>query len=657
MKKFCLIGMKIDRILRHQLKILVILVLGVCYPSCTGFLDVVPDNVLQYEDIFTSKKRAYNALAACYLGMPFDHWVNQPITLGDEWVAVNPTTDASRADVQGAAIMRGDQSASNTLINIWGVWGTIRDCNLLIQHVDLIPDMTVEEKNDWKAQAKFLKAHKVFRLVEFYGPVMIPVTFDPDELNSDLFQYRNKVEECFDFILNEIDEAIPYLNARSGTNDLGMIDQAIAKSFKARVLLIRASPFYNGNFEYFSNFLDHNGEHFFSQTEDREKWKAAAEAAQVAIDACEQARLALYRFKGRPYDFDAEDFELNPVMQTIYDLCFRVTERWNEEIIWGHTLFATNNMARGACIKKPPTYGGPAPANYGDGWIGASYQAMERYYTEHGLPLDEDRTINLNALHDIVTTPDENSPEYTSLRGLMQPGQPTVNMYLNREPRFYADLGITGGYYRAHRVRINTMMFQNSDGGYNATVDGSNRMNSTGIAVQKNVHPEAYFVDFNTWVVPPYPHIRMADLYLMKAEALNEYYGPSQEVYDAINMVRRRAGIPDVEEAYSNPDWVTDEALDKHLTREGMREIILRERSIEFAFEADNNFRDKIRWKHAVSTYSRSIYGWNYLGTDAPSFFKHMIIQGRNWPVNYCLWPIANSEMDRNAKLIQNPGW
>ena len=69
----------------------------------------------------------------------------------------------------------------------------------------------------------------------------------------------------------------------------------------------------------------------------------------------------------------------------------------------------------------------------------------------------------------------------------------------------------------------------------------------------------------------------------MKAEALNEYYGPSQEVYDAINAVRIRAGIPTVEESYSNPEWVTDEALNKHLTKEGMREIILRERANELS--------------------------------------------------------------------------
>lgn len=645
--------------------IVAIVLSGPVFQSCSNYLDVVPDNVLQYKDLFVSQKRAYNALASCYLGVPFDFRENQPLTLGDEWAIVNPVTDINRTGVQGTSIMRGMQSASNTLMSLWtghntlhNLWNVIRDCNLLIEHIDLVPDMTAQSKADWKAQARFMKAYYLFRLVESYGPVIIPKSYDPSELNSDLFEYRSKVEDCFDYILNEIDEAIPYLKEKAGTNELGMIDRVGAKSIKAKILLLRASPFFNGNTEYYGNFLDHKGEHFFSQTVDPEKWKRAADAAREALEDCEYRGFRLFRFSGRPYAFDMEDFELNPErMQALYDLRFRTTQRWNEEIIWGVTLFATNNMGRTSCIKKPATYGGPAPANIGDGWAGASYQAMERYYTEHGLPIDEDRTVNPTTLHDIVATPDNSSPEYNRLRGYMQPGVNTVNMYLNREPRFYADLGVTGGYYRAHQVRINTMMYQGADGGYNATRDG-NLMNPTGIAVQKTVHPESYYVDANSWVVPPYPIIRVADLYLMLAEALNEYYGPTQEVYDAINAVRERAGIPTVEESYGDQsEWVTDEARNKHLTKEGMREIILRERAVEFAFETGSRFWDMRRWKRSVAEFSRPIYGWNYLGTNATTFFSHSIIQGRKWSVTDCLWPIDNREMDRNAKLIQNPGW
>jgi len=641
--------------------------------SCSHFLDVVPDNVLQFEDLFASRNQAINVLGMLYCNAPSAHRDLWPWTMGDEWVITSSGIDLHRDWIQGAAIMRGAQSASNTLLSYWtgtntytsySLYVTIRDCDLFIQNVDHIPDMNAMEKANWKGQAIFLKAYYMFMLLKTYGPVIIPTTADPDDLNSDLFLFRSKVEECFDYILNLMDEAIPLLKGKAGVFELGQVDQVTAKAIKARVLLQRASPFYNGNAEYYSNFLDHNDEHFFAQTEDREKWKIAAEAAQEALDACEQWGFRLFHYQGRPYAFDTTDYRLNRErMQILYDLRLRYPERWNEELIWGVSHFQSmNTLGDMACIRNPPSYGGPAPPMNQGGlqpFGCASYQVMARYYTKHGLPLNEDRTVNLNTLHEIVNTPDLNSSEYESMRGYVQPGVSTVNMYLNREPRFYADLGITGGYYRSHQIRIRTMMFQNTDGGYNPTYDiESWGVLTTGIAVQKVVHPEEYFsFNVHTQRNAPVPIIRVADLYLMKAEALNEYYGPTPEVFAAINAVRLRAGIPTVEESYTNRDWVTDDALNKHLEKEGMREIILNERANEFAFEFAHRFWDMQRWKYSVSQFSYPIYGWNYLGLNAETFFQQTIIQGRKWSITDCLWPIDNREIERNANLIQNPGW
>lgn len=642
-----------------------VLAAGFGLSSCAKYLDIVPDNVFQYEDMFVSRVRAFNALTGIYMGTPYDQNNIGPWTLGDEWVVVNPTVDASRTLIQGQSVMKGNQSTVNTLMSLWdgnntiaNLWVVIRDCDMFVQNIDKVPDMTAEERADWKGQAKFLRAYYLFMLVQNYGPIIIPKTADPNALDEDLYMPRSKVEDCFDYIIQLIDESLPYLRTKAGYNELGMVDKAIAIAMKARILVYRASPFFNGNSEYYENFLDRNGEPFFSMQEDREKWKKAADAAQEAIDFCEEAGFELYNFTGRFYDYDAQDYADNPEkMQILYDLKMRITERWNREIIWGNTRMTTVTMPRIACIKKPEGLGGPASAGDGDAYGAASYQAMARYYTKHGLPLEDDKTVVFNTLHQIVITPEENDPQYVELKGFMQPGQPTINMYLNREPRFYADLGITGGYYRSHQIRINTMMFAGTHGGFIQATHGQN-YNVTGIAIQKCVHPESYqYSSYNYQVVAPYPLMRMADLYLLKAEAMNEYYGPSQEVYDAINKVRSRAGIPDVEESYSNPDWVSDEALGKHLTKEGMREIILNERAVEFAFEGAHRFYDMQRWKRSVVEFSKPIWGWNYMGTSAVPFFNQTIVQGRKWSISDCLWPIPLSEMDKNRNLIQNPGW
>jgi hypothetical protein len=205
-------------------------------------------------------------------------------------------------------------------------------------------------------------------------------------------------------------------------------------------------------------------------------------------------------------------------------------------------------------------------------------------------------------------------------------------------------------------VRISTLMFAGTAGGYMAAIQGS-WANRTGIAVQKIVHPESiYSGSASTLIIYAWPYIRVADLYLMKAEAMNEYYGPSQEVYDALNMIRARAGIPNIEDAYTG-EFVRDEARNKHLDQNHLRDIILRERNIEFAYESGMRFWDMLRTKRAVSEFSNPAWGWNYLGTTAATFFDLRVVQARKWSITDCLWPIHIKEINANATLIQNPGW
>src|SRR5690606_33536468 len=149
-------------------------------------------------------------------------------------------------------------------------------------------------------------------------------------------------------------------------------------------------------------------------------------------------------------------------------------------------------------------------------------------------------------------------------------------------------------------------------------------------------------------VVFPYPIIRLSDLYLMKAEILNEVEGPSQAVYDALNKVRRRAGIPDVEDAWSNPTLVSPNNINSHLDKGRLREIILRERSIELAFEGARFF-DMRRYKRAVLEFNQPAMGWNGKGSSLGAFFILSIKQGRSFQMRDNLWPIPIGELNINS--------
>lgn len=129
-----------------------------------------------------------------------------------------------------------------------------------------------------------------------------------------------------------------------------------------------------------------------------------------------------------------------------------------------------------------------------------------------------------------------------------------------------------------------------------------------------------------------FPLIRLADVMLMYAESKNEAQGtPDQSVYDAVNAVRERAGMPDL------PDG---------LTQEEMRERIRHERMIELCGEGIR-YSDIRRWK----------IGKDVVDGVWMTEFTGMKIRQRGFPDHFYHWPIPQAEMDINPNLVQNPGW
>lgn len=635
--------------------------------SCTKYLDVVPDNTLKLENIFDLKEDAWNALAKVYSYMPQDDKVHLTYwTLGDEWIG-RLDLDNATSNLRAMRIMRGLQSQTSPQLGTWSgtqggkpLYEGIRQTDVFLANIDKVRDMSQDEKRNWSAQVKFMKAYYCFLLLRQYGPIIIPQKMiTPEATRDELFLPRATVEEVFDFILGLIDESMPDLKERSSENDLGQVDQIAAKAIKARILLYRASPFFNGNREFYDDFYTAEGKHFFPVNEDREKWKSALDAVNDAIQIAEDHGIALYRFDKEPFLYDRDAFEENPdKMQTLYDLRMLICDPWNKELVWAYSnidYYADGGLSSGSNIRLPEGYGDGVrnTASFSWQWLGATYQMAERFYTANGLPLQEDLTYDMNLRHEIVETPGVMDEEYRALNGYMQPGAETINLYLNREPRFYANLGITGGFWRAHGVRINTKMFANSDGGFNSSINATDFL-ATGIGVQKFVHPESQSGGWQRTIKFPYPIIRMADLYLMRAEIMNEYYGPSPQVYEDINKIRNRAGIPDVETVWSDPSLTR--TVNKHLTKEGLRDIILEERAVEFAFEGIH-FWDMWRYKRASQRFSSPIWGWTHTGATANTFFVQEVKQQRRFTVTDYLWPIDLNEMNTNSKLIQNPGW
>lgn len=639
--------------------------------ACSDYLNIVPDNTVTLEDYFANREIAFNALSKVYSFLPPVHsmW-NSTFLLGDEWVSREvDKNDLWRQPPLG--VMMGGQNNSNPMYGLWtGSGGAphlykgIRACNTFLDKISLVENMPEPELKDWTGQVKFLKAFYHYQLIEYYGPIVIvDRTVNVDEPDEQILPKRQKVDDCFDYVIGLIDEAIPDLQDRAPDIYLGMVDKRVALAIKARVMLLRASPFFNGNREYYGDFLDFDGQPYFPVDENPQKWRDALDAVNAAIAFCESNFNELYRFTGVPFSkADEALLDQSPQrMSDYFSVKMAVPDPWNQELIWGRTGDRNGGdfLQYASAIRTNNDTDPDWQSNaYVGNWLGANYNVIERYYTKNGLPLDVDLMFSQSDKYDLFEVPGPSTEAYGPYAGFLQPNAKTVYLYIDREPRFYANLGITGGYWRQYSRSIPTMMLPGTDGGISYVHGGTGQTDFfwTGIGVQKFVHPESMGAHSARMVAFPYPIIRLADLYLMKAEILNEVEGPSQTVYDELNKVRRRAGIPDVEDAWSNPALVGPNHINSHLDKDRLREIILRERSIELAFEGARFF-DMRRYKRAVLEFNQPAMGWNGKGSSLGTFFMLSIKQGRSFQMRDNLWPLPIGELNVNSNLKQNPGW
>jgi len=627
-------------------KFIIILLAGLF--SCDNYLDIVPDQTQQVDLLFERKEVAYTALATCYAYLPKNDGVYTSfMTMSDEI-----TTPISK-ETDGVRIMKGQQSASNPKFGLWSgwsdqgsLWEGIRHCNILIENIHNVVDMTEEEMNSWAAEAKFLKAYYHFLLFTYYGPIPIvdenlPISASDNEVRVK----RSTVDQSVDYIVQTIDDAILDLPVRElSSNDLGRIDQVIAKSIKSRVLLYAASPLFNGNSEMYSGFINEDGEHYFNQTFDQTKWDLAKDASLDAINAALENGVGLYEFSSTPPNYE-DEYEESEFLRTLYDLKYTIVDKWNSELIWGNSNPVRDNdwwQMQAACMMKNPSASSVEAAWQ---WIAPTLRIAELFYTENGLPIDQDLTYDFQNRFNTATV--GASQNYQA-----QYGTTTAKLNLNREPRFYSSLGFDRGY---NRTWGNLWQLRMKKGEIHGRIANSDDYLITGYALKKLVHPDSEGDGYNKIVTYAWPMIRLSELYLNYAEAINESAGPNQEAYDALNAVRERAGISNVEDAWGNAS--ISATLNKHTTQDGFREIIRQERLIELSFEG-NRYNDIRRWKQAEQYFNSPVFGWSVDETSVSGYYNITQVGTRsfNSPRDY-FHPISINEITINPNLTQNLGW
>ncbi|MDR1122378.1 MAG: RagB/SusD family nutrient uptake outer membrane protein [Dysgonamonadaceae bacterium] len=626
--------------------------------SCADYLDVVPDNITTVDHAFKSRYQAEGFLYGLFSFLPeFANPGSNPALMGGDEIWFSIDGDGLSRTLWN--IPQGGQGTNAPLANYWTaregenggkpLFTALRDCNIFLENIHLPFDLTEDERIRWTGEALFLKAYYHFWLFRMYGPIpLMKENVEIGAVQNEVRPYREPVDEVVDYIASLIDSAVIRLplSIEDVVNDMGRPTKAIALAVKAQALILAASPLFNGTEENgidsdYLNVTDRRGIPLFPQSYSAERWQKATQALKEAIDMADAARHRLYDFRVTNSTLASS---LNEKTILAMQVRGAATERWNDEIIWGDSRSNTDALQRGCQPKFDVLQGG--------GGINSNYaptqRMVEQFYTNNGVPVDEDKEwVNIDPLE--ITAATEEDKFY------IQPGYRTFRLYFNREARFYGSIIFKGGTLFGNGRTADNNLWVTAD---YFTIPGSHQGNFqresiTGYTCKKLLNFRSSATPNSTTFTQEryaFPIIRLADLYLMYAEALNEVNGPNAEVYMYIDMVRQRTGLRGVVESWR------DHALDpdKPLTKAGMREIIRRERLNELAFEG-SRFWDLKRWKLAEAYFNgKPIRG---VVADEDGNISISEIFRLEYSAKDYLWPIKVSNLANNPNLVQNPGW
>ncbi|PZP49676.1 MAG: RagB/SusD family nutrient uptake outer membrane protein [Pseudopedobacter saltans] len=610
--------------------------------SCSKYLNVVPDNVATIEYAFRNRNEAENYLFACYNQMQtLQSLVADPgfCTSGELIYKYPQTYNPLGGTSAPFQLIRGFQNPQTpSLDNYSDLYIALNRCNTFLENINLPPDLTLAEKVRWIAEVKFLKAYYYFYLVRKYGPVPlersnIPVSASTDEVRVPRFP----TDSIFNYVFEQLNEAIANLPPAIGNvgQEYGRATQIMALALKAKAMVTWASPLFNGDPDE-ARLKNQDGTALFPSSFSSVKWDSAVIACKNAIDACDAQSISLYRYVAQSSGVAIND-SISRLLSIQAPINFPQTNLISERIWPG-------NRAAFSQVYYAPTLNTASQNNRSidaDATFAVPINTTELFYTKNGVPINEDKNWDYAGRYSLTTGDAAN-------KFFVRQSYQTVKMHLNRESRFYADLAFDGGvWYGYGTVALASLQY---------LISSNQNSNLTGYWAKKLVPYTTGFTGTGPLAQTTYypPVMRLSDLYLLYAEALNESQGPSAEAYKYIDLVRDRAGLMGVVQS-----WAANSTTpDKPSTKDGLRSIIHQERRIELCFEGQAGW-DLRRWKEYLPVMSAPIQGWNYVGsTTAAAYYQRTVnLFIPNLGIKDYFWPFNASVLLNNPKIVQNLYW
>lgn len=601
--------------------------------SCVDYLDKEPDTELTLPMVFEDKTRIEGWLANVYSHVPDPYW-GYARKLG--WDILSDDMTASERwrqwDWKVIPMLLGEWTPSTDWDgNYWArLPQLIREANIFIENVHPLPEQGISatEVTYMKAEMRFMIAYYYYLLSNTYGPVPFkPNYIAPTDFNlADLMEGQRPYYEVVDWVDKELKEVAEILPAKyTEARKYGRATSIMCLAVRARMLLFAASPLVNGNPDY-ANHKNKDGENLFSTTADKTKWAYAAQACKELIDAAEAAGHKLYTEKN-------EDGTIDPFM-SYQNLFLTRYDEGNTEI-----LFARPGGLEYGEYEKHAT---PA-ASGGSGGLGVTQSLVDAFFTENGLPINDDSEY-VETGFSVSDETRDNTVWDTEVNGGAITKSGTYNMYCHREPRFYITVSYNNSYFTQEKRLFNF---------FNGSADNPHTHDApqNGYLIRKKISPDLN-VKQGTYKYRPGIVYRLGEAYLNYAEALNESDPGNGDILVYLNKIRERAGIRQYTTGATDDNFIHVDLNDQA----EMRKLIRAERRVELSCEGIR-YDDLRRWKEAENVLNGDFYGMNFSGKDESSFYVRTPYLKRVYKKAYYWFPIHQSEMDKNDKLVQSPYW
>jgi hypothetical protein len=646
------------------LSLFILATVGIC--GC-NYLDKEPDDMKTDEMIWKSRVETEKYLNNVYSQIP-----GLAINLGDPFLGCSDEYDYSWNVYPSYNVNLGNWNPSSSFYDKWaGYYKAIRSSFVFESNVDNCPELSDDLKNQYKAEVQFLRGYYYWLILRQYGPAIL--IKEATEINADWNAFaRAPYDECVTYICDMMDKAEKGLPLSWSDNLiwLGKPTKVTCRSIKSEVLIMAASPQWNGNQEY-SIFKNKDGTSLVNTAYDENKWKKAAQASLDVITLAQTAGVKLYK-----NNENGDGTVFNPY-KSVRDA---VTKAWNCEIIFARPqALAGQTDILVHTSPGPNNLGGAAPTQrVVDAFYmknGRTIEDTQSGYVETGfatIPGDNWNPKNLNVTTDRIKM-------IADIRNGDAWGHWTGewNMYANREPRFYAsvlynkriipqlpDDIVKRNYYNSTAQQNGYARVELYYGGTSRSSGSYTFFPRSGYLGLKSLDPQANMRDRVYANNHCEVFIRYAKILLNCIESLNEYDPANPKIAEYWNLIRERAGIPGIFDVY--PDIKGN--------KDKQREYIIRERQVELAFESDRYFTTRRLWlahtpDSSGDTDRKFGDGGRMWGMDINAgvaasnnfdftgFYKRVPFETRVFEKKFYVFPIPQGEIDKCKSLVQNPWW